>query len=559
MRTTPIGSFEELEAAAETELEDLDLHRPEVDAIRISCECGSKMSRVPYVIDTWYDSGAASFAQLHYPFENKELFERLYPYSFITEGLDQTRGWFYTLHVLGTLLFGSNAYKSVVVSGLIVDENGEKMSKSKGNVLNPFEVFDNAGVDSVRLQLCSLSPDNAKRFGYELIRENVTPFLTTLWNVAAFFSGLAEVKNGNLSDLRVEDKWILARTNSMLKNFTEELEANNYHRCFEEIKWFVVEDLSRWYVRLVRGRQDDAVRYALKYVLLVLTKLLAPFTPYVSEYLYLNLVKEEEESVHLVKWPEVEKLDNGLERSMELVREVTQAVLSIREKLRRTLRWPVKEVFVVSKDGSVVRAVNDLSELIKSQANVKKISMQPEFSEARTRLKPDYSKLGPVFGEETPQVIAHVATTNHAAILKKIKDEGFYETLLSGKKIRLDKEHFIYETILPEKYDSTPFSLGAVYVDKDVSPEMEAEGFAREVARLIQQSRKEKGFRKEDVVNIVVKVDARSIDLLKNVMELKNRVGADSLEVSQVTPAGATLVRTHEIKGVKIEIFFLNG
>ena len=556
-RTTAIGSVEELESAAGTGLKDLDLHRPAVDEIALNCECKGKMARVPYVIDTWYDSGAASFAQLHYPFENRELFQKLYPYSFITEGLDQTRGWFYTLHVLGTLLFGSNAYKSVVVSGLIVDEKGEKMSKSKGNVFNPFDVFDAVGVDSVRLQLCSVSPDSAKRFGYELIKENVTPFMTTLWNVAVFFSGLLEDKREDLSDLKAEDRWIVARSNSLVKNVTEELQANNYHRCFEEIKSFVIEDLSRWYVRLVRGREDDAVRYALAYAMRSLAKLLAPFTPYTSEFVYLKLLKGREKSVHLAKWPEVEQLDVELEQKMTVAREIAQSVLSLREKMQRTLRWPVKEVFVVSTDDLARRVIEDLSGLIMSQANVKRISFQPEFKEAKISLKPDYAKLGPVFGGDTPQIIAQLSMISRDAVLAKINSEGFYDMEISGKKFRLEKEQFIFETSLPEKYDSAAFSLGAIYVDRNVTPEMEAEGFTREVARLIQQSRKERGLQKMDFVRIVVKVNRQSMPMLQGLHELKARVGAETLEVSDATPGDAVPVKAQEIKGTGIEIFFL--
>ena len=271
------------------------------------------------------------FAQLHYPFENKELFSKLFPYSFITEGVDQTRGWFYTLHVLGTLLFDGIAYKSCVVSGLVVDQNGEKMSKSKGNVLNPFEVFDAVGVDAVRLQFCSVSADVAKRFGYELVRENVTPFITTLWNVCLFASSLNPDKE-SASNLQTEDKWILSRTNSLIKTFTEEFENNDYHRCFEEIKWFVVEDLSRWYVRLVRERNDDAVLDTLKYVLDSLTRLLAPYAPYLSEYIYQNALKKTS-SIHLAEWPKPEKANAELEANMKTSREITQAILSIREKI----------------------------------------------------------------------------------------------------------------------------------------------------------------------------------------------------------------------------------
>ena len=289
---TAIGSIEELETASDQDVKGMDLHKPDVDKIKIKCGCGEEMLRVPYVIDTWYDSGAATFAQLHYPFENKDLFEKMFPYSFITEGVDQTRGWFYTLHVLSTLLFDSIGYESCVVSGLVIDQHGEKMSKSKGNVFNPFEVFDQVGVDAVRLQFCSVSADNPKRFGYELVRENVMPFITTLWNVCLFAKNF-ETEKDSMSDLKIEDRWINSKTNSLVKNFTKEFEENNYHRCFEEIKRFVVEDFSRWYVRLVRGRQDDAVADTLKGVLETLSKLLAPYAPYLSEFMWRSLAGKE--------------------------------------------------------------------------------------------------------------------------------------------------------------------------------------------------------------------------------------------------------------------------
>ena len=369
---TAIGSIKELESLTDQKIQEMDLHKPEVDRIKINCKCDKKMTRVPYVIDTWYDSGAATFAQFHYPFENKELFEKSFPYSFITEGVDQTRGWFYTLHVLSTLLFDKLAYESCVVSGLVVDQHGEKMSKSKGNVFNPFEVFDAVGVDAVRLQFCSVSAENAKRFGYELVRENVMPFITTLWNVCLFAKETPS-ENSQNSDPEIEDKWIKSRTNSLIKTFTKEFEEHNYHRCFEEIKKFAVEDLSRWYVRLVRDRQDHAKAEALKKILHTLSRLLAPYAPYLSEFMWRNLLKENS-SVHLSKWPEPEHIDKEIEEGMGSAREITQALLSIREKIQRGVRWPIKEAFVISTSPSAKFACIQAKHLIKQQANLKKLN-----------------------------------------------------------------------------------------------------------------------------------------------------------------------------------------
>ncbi len=556
--STAIGSIEELEEGAGKELKNLDLHKPAIDDVKLACACGKVMSRVPYVIDTWYDSGAASFAQLHYPFENQALFRKLFPYSFISEAIDQTRGWFYTLHVLGTLLFDSNTFKYVVVGGLLVDGKGEKMSKSKGNTLNPMEVFDAVGVDSVRLQLCSSSPDNTKRFSYELVRENVSPFINTLWNVCVFSCELFREREDSVSELRVEDRWIISRVNSLVKAVSSDFEASEFHRCVDSIKAFVIDDLSRWYVRLVRDRNDDAVADALHYTLSALVRLLAPFAPHLSEFIYLALARGDEKSVHLSAWPSVEKIDSVLEHEMSLAREITQSILSMRERMNRSLRWPVKEAFVVSPGKDVVGVIERFSPLIMSQSNVKKISFLPEFRESKTRIKVDYAKLGPVYGDATPAIIAHFSMKSHDAIIRSIKEHGSFEVDVDGRKYELRKEHFIFSTELPEKYDSEAFSKGAVYIDRDVTPEMEAEGFSREIARVVQQSRKEAGLRKSDCVGIFVRVDSETASLVGYLKaQLKEKVGASEFDVSEYQPpVNYRLVKAHSIKGKKVEVFF---
>ena len=549
-----IGSIPELEKASDAKIENLDLHKPAVDRIKINCECGKKMSRLPYVIDTWYDSGAAPFAQLHYPFENKELFSKLFPYSFITEGVDQTRGWFYTLHVLGTLLFDSASYKSCVVSGLVVDQNGEKMSKSKGNILNPFEVFDAVGVDAVRLQFCSVSADIAKRFGYDLVRENVTAFMTTIWNVCVFASEFDSSK-GKARDLKVEDRWITSRVNSLVKKFTEEFEANNYHRCFEEIKWFVSEDLSRWYVRLVRERRDDAVAYALKRVLDVLARLLAPYAPYLSEYVHQKVLSGKT-SVHLAEWPVAESADRELEKNMAVAREITQSILSIREKIRRGVRWPVKEAFVVSS--SMGSSLDSTKHLIKLQANVKTLSVETEFKEAKKRLKPDYAKIGPLFGNATPAIIAQVSMKSSEAIINKLESEGEVEVEAGDKKYLLKPEHFITATELPEKYDAVEFSKGVIYIDKELTDEMRSEGMAREIVRFIQQSRKDAGLTRSDAVDIAVKVDSETASRIEPFFDeaMINKINASKFKISDSAPeSDYEIAVAHDFKDVKAEIF----
>ena len=552
---TVIGSVEELQMGSDQDVKNLDLHKPSVDSIKINCGCGKKMTRVPYVIDTWYDSGAASFAQFHYPFENKESFEKAFPYSFITEGVDQTRGWFYTLHVLSTLLFDKVAYERCVVSGLVVDEKGEKMSKSKGNIFNPFEVFDTIGVDAVRLQFCSVSAENAKRFSYDLVRENVMPFITTLWNVCLFFKEI-EVEKDEMSDLKIEDKWINSKADSLIKIFTEEFEENNYHRCFEEIKKFVVEDFSRWYVRLVRERQDDAVVDTMKNVLEKLSKLLAPYTPYLSEFLWLEAL-EKKESVHLSEWPKPEFIEKRVEAGMESAREITQSILSIREKIQRGVRWPIKEAFIVSKSSSVRFACEKTEHLIKLQANVKKISLESEFKEAKKQLKPDYAKMGPVFGKDTPKIIAKIGMRTSSSLLKILDEKGQVVIETGDDKHVLKPEHFITSTSLPQKYDAVEFSEGVIYINKELTEAMQNEGMAREVLRVIQQSRKEFGLTKSVPVKIWVVTDLDTIVVVKPFFneEIIDKIKASEFSLSEKKPEGLKPVYSQKVKNAEIKVF----
>ncbi|MBS3160361.1 isoleucine--tRNA ligase [Candidatus Woesearchaeota archaeon] len=382
-----IGSVKELKDLSEIKKE-IDLHKPVIDEIKIRCnKCKNLMSRVLDVIDCWYDSGSATFAQYHYPFENKEMFNKSFPYDFIAEAIDQTRGWFYTLHVLGTLLFGKNAYKNVVCAGHVVDENGEKMSKSKGNIVNPWETFDKVGIDATRLQFCVNEPGDQKRFSLNLINQQVTPFLTILWNSYQYSKNL---KATNKPRLQLEDEWIISRINTLINNITEELEKQNYHKCLASFVEFVNEDLSRTYIKLIRNRvdnNDSTLGYVFNYVFERLSKLLAPFAPYISDYIYKGL---ENKSVHLTEWPLTDKrrIKEDLEDNVNHARNTIQAVLSERNLKQIGVRWPLLEVEVLTKDDAVVKAVKNLQDLIKSQVNCKKIIVkkQPMDEEFRITL-----------------------------------------------------------------------------------------------------------------------------------------------------------------------------
>jgi len=363
-----IGSKEELERLSGKKIEDL--HKPLIDEVKIKCECGKVMERVPEVIDCWYDSGSASFAQYHYPFENKEFVEKNLPYDFISEAIDQTRGWFYTLHVLGVLLFNKNAYSTCVCAGHVVDENGEKMSKSKGNVLDPWKVFDSVGVDAVRLQFCVTDPGSQKRFGIDLVNQLVSPFLRILWNCYIYTKQVENVKVKG--SLQLEDKWIISKVNSLVSSVTGSLNDNDYHACLSKFINFVNEDLSRWYIKLVRDRKDKAVYETLIYVFDSLLKLLAPFAPYITESIYQDLIGKDK-SIHFCSWPEIDKkkIDIKLEKQMDLAKEVVTLALAEREKVQLGVRWPLKKLEV-----SIEEPVNNLTNLIKQQVNVKTVVLK---------------------------------------------------------------------------------------------------------------------------------------------------------------------------------------
>ncbi len=443
-----IGSIEELKKESVKKISGkVDLHKPWIDEIKLKCKCGKEMTRIPDVIDCWYDSGAASFAQFHYPFENKSEFEKRFPYDYISEAIDQTRGWFYTLHVLGVLLFGKPAYKNVICAGHIVDANGEKMSKSKGNVIDPKEIIGKTGVDAVRLQFCTSEAGNQKRFSHELMKESVLGFLNVLYNTNRYYSQLENKKNKK----QVEDKWILSRLNSLIENVTKDLESYKISSPFLLIHDFVVNDLSRGYIQMTRDREDtkEIIGECLEKVSL----LLAPFAPYISEHIYSGFSKN---SVHLSTWPKADKkkIDPGLEKKMEDSLKIIENGLAERDKQEIGLRWPLSKMTIYMKRR---KDFNDFKKIIKRQLNVKKI------------------------------------------ILKTPSPGG------------------------------TEFSI-ELYTK--MTPELEAEGYAREIARKVQAFRKKIGLEKKDLIDLYIITDDKFKKVLeKNKEFIKDRTNSKKIEI----------------------------
>ena len=359
-----IGNIEELKKNSIKSIsKDFDLHKPGIDEIKFKCKCGHEMKRIPDVIDCWYDSGSASFAQFHYPFENRKEFDRQFPYNFIAEAIDQTRGWFYTMHVLATILFKKPAYSNVICAGHIVDENGEKMSKSKGNIIKPEEIIGKSGVDAVRLQFCIGDAGDTKRFSYEKMKESVIPFLIVLYNCRTYYS---QLENKKSKGKKIEDKWIISRLNSLIKDITDSLEKFVIGEAFAKIMSFVVNDFSRNYIKMTRDRNDT--KKIIGEVLEKICLLLAPFAPYITEHIYREFSKE---SVHLSSWPKADgnKIDKKLEEDFEKVLKIIEQGLAERDKAQIGLKWPLKSA-TIKADFEINK---EIGEIIKSQLNVKEI------------------------------------------------------------------------------------------------------------------------------------------------------------------------------------------
>jgi isoleucyl-tRNA synthetase len=432
-----IGSVEELKEKATRIPEKLDLHKPAMDRVKLKCsKCGSEMTRVEEVIDCWYDSGSAIFAQLHYPFENKELFEKYFPYHFVAEAQDQTRGWFYTMHVLGALLFDSQAYNSVICAGLMVDKDGEKMSKSKGNMIAPMDAFEKAGVDAVRLQLLWTPPGNEIRFGYETINETIKPFLNILWNSLWFSQKLIEKgKSVSKPALEKEDEWILSRLASARNTVTEGLESYFYNQSVQGIVQFINEDFSRTYIKLVRERakeNDEAVSYVFYQVWDTLGRLLAPFAPYLSEEIY-ESAGGKEKSVHASKWPKEMKRNKALEKEMEFIQKVISAGLFLREKQKINVRRPLQTLNVKAKKENR-KAIENLSFMILNQLNVKQITINGKNFEASQALESDEETIVSLNIKTTPELNREGTARE---LIRKINGYRKERRLAIGDRIKL--------------------------------------------------------------------------------------------------------------------------
>ncbi len=523
-----VGSVHELSQKAGRDLSELDLHRPYIDEVHWDCpDCGGRMTRVPDLIDVWFDAGSMPVAQWHYPFENKEKFEEQFPADYICEGVDQTRGWFYALHAISTRLFGEVSYKNVICLGLILDSEGYKMSKSKGNIIAPWDVLSAHGADAFRWYLYTATPPGQeRRFSSDLVGEVIRSFTLTLWNVYSFFVTYANLDKPTVTTMPIAtsdlDRWLLSELNVLVRDVTDAYEKYDVPNATRPIEGFV-EKMSTWYLRRSRRRfwksesdSDKQAAYSTLYTALVtVAKLLAPSMPFLADELYQNLVRSVDssspESVHLAQWPAVlpEMIDESLNRDMELVMRLVSLGHSARQKANRKVRQPLAEVAFSLGNPSERKAVETYADLFMDELNVKQVRLLNASTEALSHsVKPLPKQLGQKYGNKFPGI--------QKAILAMNAEESA-RPLLEGKPLHVEANGEGFD-VLPEEVEVKALAKEGFAVAEDgayvaalvtdLTPELVREGLAREFVRRVQDLRKSADLDVADRIELFVEASA---------------------------------------------------
>jgi len=551
-----IGSRAELaERSGNPEDAKVELHRPYIDAVTFTCpDCGKTMKRVPEVIECWFDSGAMPFAQHHYPFENKDLFEKQFPAQFISEAVDQTRGWFYSLMAESTLLFNKAPYENVIVLGHVQDENGQKMSKSKGNAVDPFDALEKYGADAIRWYFyINSAPWLPNRFHGKAVQEGQRKFMGTLWNTYAFFVLYANIDNFDATkytldydNLAVMDKWLLSRLNSTVQAVDDNLAAYKIPETARALQEFV-DEMSNWYVRRCRDRfwakgmeQDKINAYMTLYTALVtIAKAAAPMIPFMTEDIYRNLVcsldASAPESVHLCDFPEVQKehIDKKLEADMEVVLEAVVLGRACRNTANIKNRQPIGKMFVKA-DAALSQFYLDI---IKDELNVKEAELTEDVSALTTySFKPQLKTLGRRFGKNINAVREILAGLDGQAAMAELKEKGTLTIQVEGVDEALAEEDLLIEAAQMEGYVSDSDHGVTVVLDTNLTPELLEEGFVREVISKVQTMRKDAGFEVMDHIQLYVKDNDKVKDIVqKNEESLCSDVLADGVTYDEVS------------------------
>ena len=531
-----IGSRQELfEMSGDERAKTVELHRPYIDEITLKCpECGGEMHRVPEVIDCWFDSGAMPFAQHHYPFENKELFEQQFPANFISEAVDQTRGWFYSLLAESTLLFNKAPYKNVIVLGHVQDENGQKMSKSKGNAVDPFDALNKYGADAIRWYFyINSAPWLPNRFHGKAVVEGQRKFMSTLWNTYAFFVLYADIDNFdptkyelNYDQLPVMDKWLLSRLNTTVQAVDNDLANYKIPEAARALQEFV-DEMSNWYVRRSRERfwakgmeQDKINAYMTLYTALVtISKAAAPMIPFMTEEIYQNLVrsidKDAIESIHLCDFPEVreEWINKELEDDMEELLKIVVLGRAARNTANIKNRQPIGTMYVKA-DKEMGQFYTDI---IADELNVKEVKFASDVeSFVSYSFKPQLRTVGPKYGKLLNGIRTALAEINGTEAMNELKSTGLLTLDIDGNKVELSEEDLLIETAQTEGYVTEADGDISVVLDTNLTPELIEEGFVREIVSKVQTMRKEAGFEVMDKIHIYAKDNDRILELMKN-------------------------------------------
>ena len=565
-----IGSIEELKSMSKNCPDDIELHRPYIDAVTITCpDCGGEMKRVPEVIDCWFDSGAMPFAQWHYPFENQDIFEDNFPADFISEAVDQTRGWFYSLMAISTLLFDKAPYKNVIVLGHVQDKDGQKMSKSKGNAVDPMDALNKYGADAIRWYFYSNSaPWLPNRFHEDAVVEGQRKFMGTLWNTYAFYVLYANIDEFDptkytleYDKLSVMDKWLLSKLNSMVKSVDDNLGNYRIPEATKALAEFV-DDMSNWYVRRCRERywakdmpQDKIKRIHDTYTALVtLCKTAAPMIPFLTEDIYQNLVrtvdKNAPESIHLCDFPEVNEsmIDPELEASMDEVLKVVVFGRAARNTANIKSRQPIANMYI-----KAAKTLDDyFVDILRDELNVKNVEFKEDLSAFTAySFKPQLRTVGPKYGKHLNAIKEYLANVDGNKAMSELKADGVIKFTADDTEIALTEEDLLIDVAKMEGYVTEGDNYVTVVIDTTLTPELIEEGYVREVISKIQTMRKDSDFQVTDRIKVYVTGNAKIADVMeKNADEIKRVVLGDAF----VMDAACDNSKEWNINGEKVTI-----
>ncbi len=546
---TVVASKDELSKLAGKTPENL--HRPWIDEITIDCKCGAKKERIPDILDVWIDAGVASWACLYYP-KRKDIFEKLFPADFIAEAKEQVRGWFNLLMVASIIAFDKIPFKNVYSHGMLTDVDGVKMSKSLGNVISPYEIVDRYGADTLRFYMCQTNAGEDINFSWKEV-EVKHKSLMILWNIYNYLIEYSKAFNIDpreipYEELEIDEKYILSRLNRTIKKVTELYEFYEINKVPTELERLFL-DLSRKYIQYTRDKIHEKPKLVLSTiykVLFELTKMFSTICPFITEKIFLGLKEEfelEHDSISFYDWPNYDEsfINPELEEEVNIAEQIIQSGLAAREKTNLGVRWPLKEIKVVSRNPTVKQAIESLNETIKSKLNIKNITYERELKDAEIEITPNRSQIGKDFKQDSVTILKHLNDQE----LKEIYEKGS----LNIENFILTNKHIIVKEHLPENLIAAEFPQGKVILETELTPELEEEGFVRELIRRVQDIRKEQKLRKQDKINLAIVSD---INLEKWKDTILTKVGATDLYDSE---KDYTIKENFKIKGKEFKIF----